>query len=63
MDYLHQTALLCRLDWQEPVHSHGMTYIPGVHDESVKAEVEARAKAQAERLITTIRELGVPATI
>ncbi|GAL15946.1 hypothetical protein JCM19233_6968 [Vibrio astriarenae] len=42
------------MDYQPPVYTHGMIYIPDVYNEL--DEVQARAKVHAERLIKAIRE-------
>lgn len=49
-----QTATLCQLDFQEPVISYGMMYIPGMMPEEVLDQVKANAKAHAERLVKAI---------
>lgn len=57
MPPLRQTALLCGMDYQEPIHSSGMTYIPGVSGDSERAEIEARAHNHADRLLARLHEL------
>ncbi|SHG80248.1 NAD(P)H-dependent oxidoreductase [Ferrimonas marina] len=52
---LHQTAKLAQLEWQAPLISHGMIYIPGVYNS--QAEVEAKAQQHAERLLDQIEAL------
>lgn len=48
------TALLCNLDWQEPVYTFGMSYAG--RDEAKVLEQKALAKVHAARLITAIKE-------
>ena len=55
---LRQTAMLCSMDLQPPVHSSGMTFIPGVNTDAERATVEARAHNHADRLIAALRALG-----
>lgn len=50
-----QTALLCGMIWQGPIHSSGMSFIPGVSSDADRARVEARAHNHAERLIAALR--------
>ncbi len=52
---LHQTAMLCGLDYQAPVHSSGMTFIPGIHSDADRASIEARAHDHAQRLVDRLR--------
>lgn len=52
-----QTAALCGMDWQEPIHSSGMSFIPGVSSEADHARVEAAAHNHAHRLIDALRTL------
>lgn len=52
---LHQTALLCGMDWQAPIHSSGMSFIPGVSSQVDRARVEAAAHNHADRLIAALR--------
>ncbi|RVU06453.1 flavodoxin family protein [Novosphingobium umbonatum] len=54
---LRQTAALCGLKLADPVHSHGMMFIPGVTSDAQRAEVEARAHNHAARLIATLQPL------
>ena len=55
---LRQTAMLCGMDLQPPVHSSGMTFIPGVGSDDDRATVEARAHNHADRLIAALSALG-----
>ena len=55
---LRQTAMLCSMDLQPPVHSSGMTFIPGVNTDAERATVEARAHDHVDRLIAALRALG-----
>lgn len=48
------TARLCGLDWQEPVYTHGVLYIPGVHDEVHRQEILKLAHDHAKRLIARL---------
>lgn len=54
---LHQTAMLCKLDWQTPIYSQGMTYIEGVHTLADKAELEHKATEHGKKLLTKIANL------
>ena len=56
---LHQTALLCGMDWQTPVYSTGMTLFPGIHGPEDRARVEARAHDHADELMARICGAGV----
>ena len=51
---LHQTALLCGLDWQTPVYSTGMTLFPDIHGPEDRAKVIVRAHDHADELIARI---------
>ncbi|WP_117234968.1 NAD(P)H-dependent oxidoreductase [Vibrio maerlii] len=51
---IQQTAYLAGMDYQPPVYTHGMIYIPDVYNEL--DEVQAHAKEHATRLIKAIRE-------
>lgn len=55
---LRQTALLCGMDWQSPVYSSGMAYIPGVSSEADRAMAEARAHNHAHELIGLLGRLA-----
>ena len=52
-----QTALLCGMRFDEPVVSNGMMYVPGVNSESDLANVRAKARDHAVRLIRQIEDL------
>lgn len=52
---LLQTANLCGMKLAEPVYTHGMVYIPDVYN--VKEEVEARAIAHGEKLISALQRI------
>lgn len=52
---LQQTAYLAGINFQKPVYSHRMVFIPGVYN--TQEEVEARANQHAERLIDTLTTL------
>jgi len=54
---LRQTAVLCGLKMADPIHSHGMMFIPGVTTDAQRAEVEARAHNHATRLIAALSVL------
>lgn len=54
---LRQTANLCGMEWQEPVYSAGMMFIPGVSSAADRANVEARAHNHADRLAASYRLL------
>ena len=53
-----QTAALCGMDWQAPVHSSGMMFVPGVSSDADRATVEARAHNHADRLIAALQGLS-----
>lgn len=55
---LRQTANLCGLELLAPVHSSGMTFIPGVGSDADRATVEARAHNHAHRLIDKLRAMS-----
>ena len=55
---LRQTAALCGMDLQPPIHSSGMTFIPGVNTDAERATIEARAHNHADRLIAALSALG-----
>lgn len=58
-DYMPQfetTAALCRLDFQTPVHTHGVSYSSRENEEQRQAQKRA-ARAHAARLIDAIRTL------
>lgn len=52
---LRQTVLLCGMEYQQPVVSHGMMYIPTVSSEAVHDAVLAKAQAHAEKLVKQIQ--------
>jgi putative NADPH-quinone reductase len=52
---LIQTANLCGMKLAEPVYSHSMVYIPDVYN--IKEEVEARAIAHGERLVSALQSI------
>lgn len=54
-----QTAVLCGMDWQSPIYSNGMMFIPGVSTEGDRANVEARAHNHAHRLIEALQSLAL----
>ncbi|KAE9528977.1 NAD(P)H-dependent oxidoreductase [Testudinibacter aquarius] len=54
---LQQSATLCGMEWQPPVYSTGMTYIPGVNSAEDLAAVQHKARAHAERVLAHIRSL------
>lgn len=54
---LHQTAMLCKLDWQDPIYSNGIAYIPGVHSNSDKAAIVQKAQEHGQRVIAAIQPL------
>ncbi|KLV03174.1 FMN reductase [Photobacterium aquae] len=56
MHPLQQTAYLAGMNYQKPVYSHRMVYIPGVYNELT--EVQDRAKAHAVRLAEQINTLA-----
>lgn len=52
---LQQTAYLAGMNFQPPVYSHGMVFIPGVYN--TQEDVEARASEHAERLVSALSQL------
>ncbi len=54
---LHQTAMLCKLDFQTPVFSNGMMAIPGVSSEADFAAVKAKAEVHAQHLMMQLKPL------
>ena len=50
-----QTAALCGMEYRAPIHSSGMSFIPGVHGDADRANVEARAHNHAHRLIHALQ--------
>ena len=54
---LQQTAYLAKMDFQSPIYSHGMVYIPGVYNEL--SEVQSRAQSHATRLLESIECLSI----
>ncbi|MFV0408980.1 MAG: NAD(P)H-dependent oxidoreductase [Paracoccus sp. (in: a-proteobacteria)] len=52
-----QTATLCGMIWQQPVHSSGMMFIPGVSSDADRARIEAAAHNHAHRLIGALKSL------
>lgn len=54
-----QTALLCGMDWQAPIHSGGMMFIPGISSDADRARVEASAHHHADRLIDALNALSL----
>ncbi len=54
-----QTAMLCGMDWQEPVYSSGMSFIPGVSSDADRVTIEARAHNHAQRLIDKLSALAL----
>jgi putative NADPH-quinone reductase len=55
---LRQTALLCGMDYQSPVSSNGMIFIPGVSGDADRAMIEARAHNHAHQLTAMLRALA-----
>lgn len=53
-----QTASLCGMIWQAPIHSSGMMFIPGVSSDADRARVEAAAHNHAHRLIDALKALS-----
>lgn len=51
-----QLAFLCRMEWQPPVYSNGMTTIPNVSTPEQIVEVQAKAVAHAERLAAQLQK-------
>ncbi len=49
---LEQTANLCQVDFQPPIYSNGMMFIPGMAGD--KEDVLKRAKEHGERLLATL---------
>jgi glutathione-regulated potassium-efflux system ancillary protein KefF len=54
-----QTAALCGMAWQSPIHSSGMMFIPGVSSEGDRATVEARAHNHAHRVIEALQAQAI----
>lgn len=54
---LRQSATMCSMQWQEPVYSTGMMYVPGVSSEADLAAVQEKAQAHAARLAAQIHAL------
>lgn len=54
---LRQTVLLCGMDYQEPVYSHGMMYIPNVSPDEQRTAVISKAQVHAEKLAKQIQEV------
>lgn len=52
---LQQMAYLAGMQFQAPIYTNGMIYIPNVYNELT--EVQAKAKAQATRLIAAIHQV------
>ena len=52
--FLEQFAQLCNMTCAPMIYSCGMMYVPGVSPDSAKAEVVAKAKAQAQRVVEAI---------
>ncbi|OAN17873.1 FMN reductase [Photobacterium jeanii] len=52
---LQQTAYLAGMNYHKPVYTHRMVYIPGVYNEL--DEVQARARAHTDRLVSEIRRV------
>ena len=50
-----QTAALCGLEFAGIIHSGGMLYIPGMNTEEDKANVLAKAKQHAQRVINAVK--------
>ncbi len=58
-DYFPQfvsTAHLCGMDYQAPVYSYNMAYLPGISSEADLAAIRSRADEHAAQLIERIRE-------
>lgn len=57
-DYFPQfvsTAHLCGMDYQTPVHSYSMAYLPGISSEADLPAIRQRADEHAAKLIERIR--------
>ncbi|UOO81070.1 NAD(P)H-dependent oxidoreductase [Uruburuella testudinis] len=54
---LRQSAVMCSMDWQPPVYSTDIMYVPGVSSEADREAVEHKARAHAGRLAAQIRTL------
>ncbi|WP_162048448.1 NAD(P)H-dependent oxidoreductase [Vibrio taketomensis] len=52
---LQQTSYLAGMNFQKPIYSHRMVYIPNVYNEL--EDVQARATEHAQRLIASVRHL------
>jgi len=52
---MQQTAYLCGMNYQKPVYTHSMVYVPNMY--GVKEEVEVNARDHAERLIAKVNDL------
>jgi putative NADPH-quinone reductase len=52
---MEQTAYLCEVNYQKPIYSHSMVYVPDMY--GVLEEVEANAQDHAVRLIDKVNEL------
>lgn len=52
--FLERFAILCNMTCAPAIYSCGMMYVPGVSPDSAKAEVLAKAKAQAQRIVEAI---------
>jgi len=57
---LRQTALLCGMNYQSPVYSNSMIYIPGVSSDADRAMIEARAHNHAHKLTGMLSTLAAP---
>ncbi|MBO4400479.1 MAG: NAD(P)H-dependent oxidoreductase [Selenomonadaceae bacterium] len=53
--FLEQFAALCNMTCAPMIYTCGMMYVPGVSPDSAKAEVIAKAKAQAQRVVEAVK--------
>lgn len=55
--FLEQFAQLCNLEWSPLIYTCGMMYVPGVSPDSAKAEVIAKAQAQAQKIVEAVENV------
>ncbi|GGA71723.1 hypothetical protein GCM10011369_11900 [Neiella marina] len=55
MKPLEQTAYLAKMNYQAPIYTHGMVYIPDVYN--TQEQVESRAASHANKLLSVIEQL------
>lgn len=55
---VQNSARYAGFDWQGYEVTHGQLYIPGVHTDENLAEVKARARAHAQRLVQRLEKLA-----